>query len=254
MGTPIDERLIEFERYILENVSADMVFDTMNKYLKFETMYRPLNNSHFDTFIQNELVSCIFVDFFMDVYNDCEDPWARGDVLQGTFRERVIELSRTSTSPAYDACMKILQFVETDLVPLLTPERVFPLIELPPREIFRRSIVALTPAFTDLVEIYYRTYYPYKSTYSESQFVNFMIRAHLSDRHFAFIHRLGELKKQYKAGRVIGRAYRAYRVRYLIPLIAVKSITNDMIKYRPGTGIKFFEAKDFFEKQEWATS
>jgi hypothetical protein len=247
MGTPMDKR-IEFETYILENVSADMVFDTMNKYLKYETMYRPLGNSHFDNFIQNELVSRIFFEFFIDM---CEDPWAHSDVLQGKFRERVVELSRTSTSPAYDACLSVLKFVETDLVPLLTPERVFPLLALSPREIFRRTVATITPAFIILAETYYRTYYRYKSDYSKTQFVNFMIRNYLSDRHFAFINQLGKLKKQYKAGCTIARAYRAYRLRYRIPLVALKSITNDMIKYRPGTGIKFFEAKNFFEKQEW---
>jgi hypothetical protein len=50
---------------------------------------------------------------------------------------------------------------------------------------------------------------------------------------------------------VIARSYRSYRLRVRLPVVANKARIMDMIRYRPGTGIKYFEAKNFFENKEW---
>jgi hypothetical protein len=47
------------------------------------------------------------------------------------------------------------------------------------------------------------------------------------------------------------KAYRAYKLRTRLPVVANKARLKDMIEYRPLTGIKYVEAKEFFENKEW---
>lgn len=66
-----------------------------------------------------------------------------------------------------------------------------------------------------------------------------------------FKQRVTDLYQMHKAGCVILRAYRSYKLRYLLPLVAVRGVTNDMIKYRPGTGVEWERARSFFENKEF---
>lgn len=66
-----------------------------------------------------------------------------------------------------------------------------------------------------------------------------------------FKQRVTDLYHRYKAGCVIARAYRSYKLRYLLPLVAVRGVTNDMIKYRPGTGVEWERVRSFFENKEF---
>jgi hypothetical protein len=55
----------------------------------------------------------------------------------------------------------------------------------------------------------------------------------------------------YVAASRIRRAYDSYKMKYRLPLVAIRSITNDMIRYRPHTGIEYQRALAFFEQKEW---
>lgn len=266
MAGSIDKRIKQFEEHILDTVSADMVFETMNKHMIFEPLYMVLDNSvYLHSFIKNELTSYVFSDFFMKdletmINEEYDDEWEAFDarvaygmqIRDGAFHEKVTRLTTQCSSPAHTACMRLIRFAETDIVPTMTPDRVFPFLDVSPHVAFRRIVSpALVEEFTRLSETYYTSLFPGRETCSERKFVEFMIRNFCNHTSNAFKEALLDCKRKYTAGQVISRAYRSYKMRYLLPLVAIRSVSNDMIKYRPGSGIEWQRASAFFENKEW---
>jgi phosphate starvation-inducible membrane PsiE len=78
------------------------------------------------------------------------------------------------------------------------------------------------------------------------------IRKHLYEQYYSPMdERLRHLIYKYVSVRVVERAYRCYKLRVLLPVVANKSRLKDEIEYRPLTGIKYFEALSFFENKEF---
>lgn len=55
----------------------------------------------------------------------------------------------------------------------------------------------------------------------------------------------------YVAASRIYKAYKSRDLKYRLPLVALRSVTNDMIRYRPGTGVEYYRVLNFFENKEW---
>jgi hypothetical protein len=101
--------------------------------------------------------------------------------------------------------------------------------------------------FFRLVYTYIQTFFKRASDETKDDVYDHMQEQYLSP----YDERLHRRIYQYVAVRVIERAYRAYRLRVYLPVVANKARLKDEIEYRPLTGIKYFEAKEFFERKEW---
>lgn len=108
------------------------------------------------------------------------------------------------------------------------------------------DIKGMDTYFYDLVNEYYDRYYIIKRPNAKRAFIQAMEYRVLCV-HPAFDHMI----KKCESIDTIVRAYRSYRIRSRLPVVANKARLKDEIEYRPLTGIKYFEAKEFFERKEW---
>jgi hypothetical protein len=121
----------------------------------------------------------------------------------------------------------------------------------------RRTIVKISESllrerqfqqpFFRLVYTYIQTFFKRASDETKEDVYDHMQEQYLSP----YDERLHRRIYQYVAVRVIARAYRSYKLRFYLPIVANKARLKDEIEYRPLTGIKYFEAKAFFERKEW---
>jgi hypothetical protein len=108
------------------------------------------------------------------------------------------------------------------------------------------NITGMNVYFYDLINEYYNRYYILKKPGSLRAFTQAM-EYRVLNVHPAFDH----IIKKCESIDTIMRAYRSYRLRSRLPVVANKARLKDEIEYRPLTGIKYFEAKEFFERKEW---
>jgi hypothetical protein len=250
-----------FEDWLISVVTPEQVHACIQEMYGIVDMdalvYSILNTFYLKQFRDAVLKSCDSFKLFND-YQSYE--WMKKyQVCTGRFRNVVERIASTPyTLPGNDDFEHILQFqneVKLDFASIYSLYTSFvsgdnesddgtPLSHKVYREYI--DMIGMNVHFYDLVNEYYNKYYILKKPGALRAFIQ-SLEYRVLQVHPAFDH----IIKKCESIDTIVRAYRSYRLRSRLPVVANKARLKDEIEYRPLTGIKYFEAKEFFEKKEW---
>jgi hypothetical protein len=234
------------------NLDHEKVFYSMNKHLCFDVMLQD-ENIHV-------LAKCVYEDFYKDKY----DYYLK-------YHTKFVEKVRENIYPKkmysqFNILKNIVFYMHEQILPKFTFfdfSIFFNVLKTDGIQINRDMPLVWYKCIFDLLEsdilykfmikvnMYYKAYYSFKDKVTRHKFCNFMQMNFCGPTSQYFQHQVNHYIDMYNARKKIARAYKAYRMRVRLPVVANKSRIMDMIRYRPGTGVEYFKAKDFFDNKRF---
>jgi hypothetical protein len=237
----------KFKRLIQKDINKNMVHDTIYYLKNCSRLYTLLQNSPF--FTKNELASMIFESIYNEYYKD-------DFLFEVQEKTGINEQMLDDVSCVFVKSMDINFIIPfMDLYDIKDPLQD---IENYTKEIHKRITPflmkkAIASSHKNIEEIWanlldnpcmHRPFARLVSMCPEDMQMNLFGKLTYDDHIQTFI-------QNYMSVSIIERAYKSYKMRVLLPVVANKARMMDMITYRPGTGVEYFKAKDFFENKKW---
>lgn len=236
------------------DLDCEKVFTSMNKFLFFKPILG--NMSEFE---KDLLANYVYEDFYKEKY-------AYYIKYHTQFVQKVIEnIFPVPMFSGYNMLTKILFYMQEKVFTKISFSDIIDIINVLKKNdinlyvgmpiilykcVFDLLEISQEP-FLTMVDAYYNAYYPSKKNISKEDFRSDMLYYYMSPKNIYFQHCIDRYIDMYKNANKIVKAYKSYRMRIRLPVVANKARLKDEIEYRPLTGIKYFEAKSFFENKEW---